>query len=99
MLKRIRAIAESGGWKAPAGAVYVGRGTLFQLGNCWSAHTYRRWLEGKISISPHRRADILAALPRLRGKDLACTCPLGWPGCHADVLLELANAPAEGEKP
>jgi len=27
----------------------------------------------------------------LRGKDLACWCPLGAP-CHADVLLELANA-------
>ncbi len=26
----------------------------------------------------------------LRGKDLACWCPIGAP-CHADVLLELAN--------
>lgn len=26
----------------------------------------------------------------LRGKDLACWCPLDQP-CHADVLLELAN--------
>jgi hypothetical protein len=29
----------------------------------------------------------------LRGKNLACWCPLGQP-CHADVLLALANAPA-----
>ena len=28
----------------------------------------------------------------LRGKNLACWCPLDQP-CHADVLLELANAP------
>ncbi|MGC4002842.1 MAG: DUF4326 domain-containing protein [Pirellulales bacterium] len=28
---------------------------------------------------------------RLCGKDLACYCPLDKP-CHADVLLELANA-------
>jgi hypothetical protein len=28
----------------------------------------------------------------LRGKDLACWCPLDQP-CHADVLLELANRP------
>lgn len=28
----------------------------------------------------------------LRGKNLACWCPIGSP-CHADVLLELANAP------
>jgi hypothetical protein len=31
--------------------------------------------------------DDLAAL---RGRDLACWCPLDQP-CHADVLLELAN--------
>jgi hypothetical protein len=30
-------------------------------------------------------------LPELRGKDLACWCPLDRP-CHADVLLEIANA-------
>jgi hypothetical protein len=29
----------------------------------------------------------------LRGFDLGCTCPLDQP-CHADVWLELANAPA-----
>jgi Domain of unknown function (DUF4326) len=29
-------------------------------------------------------------LHRIRGKDLACYCPLDQP-CHADVLLELAN--------
>ena len=28
----------------------------------------------------------------LRGRDLACWCPLDQP-CHADVLLELANPP------
>jgi hypothetical protein len=27
----------------------------------------------------------------LRGKDLACWCPLDQP-CHADVLLEIANS-------
>lgn len=33
-------------------------------------------------------------LSELRGKDLACWCPLGQP-CHADVLLEWANAEVE----
>ncbi len=33
---------------------------------------------------------ILGALEELRGKDLACWCPLDQP-CHTDVLLELAN--------
>jgi len=35
----------------------------------------------------HERAAII----ELRGKNLACWCPLDAP-CHADVLLELANA-------
>ncbi|NUO35598.1 MAG: DUF4326 domain-containing protein [Dermatophilaceae bacterium] len=30
------------------------------------------------------------AVETLRGKDLACWCPLDQP-CHADVLLEVAN--------
>ena len=36
-------------------------------------------------VSEHIRSE-------LRGKNLACWCPLDQP-CHADVLLELANAP------
>jgi hypothetical protein len=32
----------------------------------------------------------------LAGKDLACWCPLDRP-CHADVLLEVANATVERE--
>jgi len=32
-----------------------------------------------------------AELEELRGKDLACWCPLDQP-CHTDVLLELANS-------
>lgn len=34
---------------------------------------------------------IIANAPSLRGKNLACWCKIGSP-CHADVLLELANA-------
>ncbi len=37
-----------------------------------------------------RRNVIRAGLAELRGRDLACWCPLASP-CHADVLLELAN--------
>lgn len=33
---------------------------------------------------------------RLAGRDLACWCPLSSP-CHADVLLEIANATPPGE--
>lgn len=48
-----------------------------------------RWLGGWATTWPSK----YAALPSLRGKDLACWCPLDQP-CHADVLLELANAEA-----
>jgi hypothetical protein len=41
-----------------------------------------------------------ADLEQLRGRDLACWCPLTYPDgtkhpCHADVLLALANTPKE----
>jgi hypothetical protein len=37
------------------------------------------------------RQVVMASLPELRGRDLACWCPLDEP-CHADVLLEIVNA-------
>lgn len=37
------------------------------------------------------RTKLVEALPRLRGRDLACWCAPGKP-CHADVLIEMANA-------
>ena len=49
---------------------------------------YREQLTAALLISD-RSVD---ALLTLRGKNLACWCALDAP-CHADVLLELANAP------
>jgi hypothetical protein len=43
-----------------------------------------KWLRG----AAHPRWE---AHTFLRGHDLACWCPLDQP-CHADVLLEIANA-------
>lgn len=40
----------------------------------------------------------LRNIGQLRGHDLACWCPLDQP-CHADVLLELANAPIAEDRP
>jgi hypothetical protein len=37
-----------------------------------------------------RQPDLMAALPQLRGKDLVCWCDPD--ACHADVLLDVANA-------
>ncbi|MBO9555577.1 DUF4326 domain-containing protein [Cellulomonas sp.] len=44
--------------------------------------------------APFRRA----IREQLAGRDLACWCPLDEP-CHADVLLELANARADRGRP
>jgi hypothetical protein len=51
---------------------------------------YRAWLH-----KPAQRRLRDKAVLALRGKDLACWCPLEQP-CHADVLLELANADDDG---
>ncbi|MBZ6250529.1 DUF4326 domain-containing protein [Streptomyces olivaceus] len=63
-----------------------------------AAANYRTWLAGNRSDAPtdegdQQRERILAGLERLRGKDLACPCPLDR-ACHADYLLRLANMPA-----
>ena len=44
-----------------------------------------------VATEPFIKAPFRARIPELRGKNLACWCPLDQP-CHADVLLELANA-------
>lgn len=98
-------LRRSKGWRKPPGAVKVDRTTVF--GNpfkpilCTPAEcvaTFRRWLEDDTGRLGHveKRATLLAMLPGLRGRDLACWCPLPKPGepdvCHAAVLLEVANA-------
>jgi len=47
--------------------------------------------DDQIAALDKRRRVLLVRLPDLRGKVLACWCPLDRP-CHADVLLEIANA-------
>lgn len=92
----------------PPNIVKVDRTTLF--GNPFSVKDYgrdravalhRAWLtRGSIGrdlsneLRQQRRA-VLGALPTLRGKNLACWCPLSEPGqldnCHAALLLQLVN--------
>lgn len=52
-----------------------------------SVKAFRTWIEQP------PQSKLLSKARMLRGKNLACFCPLDQP-CHADVLLELANAPA-----
>jgi hypothetical protein len=80
----------------PAGAVYVGRPTLF--GNPFKigedgdraevVAKYREWVLHSSHPNALYTRDVLKQ-GQLRGKDLVCWCaPLA---CHADVLMELAN--------
>lgn len=101
------------GWRMPDGAVYVGRGT--QWGNpirigTPNADDYMRGTR-EDAVAKYRYEIVqmnggfvgfnrLWVRKHLRGKDLACWCPLidkdgNKVPCHADVLLELANAPKE----
>lgn len=93
------------GWRMPEGAVYVGRPTVW--GNPWSmadavallvpVDLRPRWLVDRfrqdVAFDPFLSIDLLA----IRGKDLCCWCALDQP-CHADVLLEIANAPTAAER-
>ena len=90
------------GWRMPEGAVYVGRGTVwgnrFKIG--LHSNRLRRLVETpaeavmlfrELQCHPAEMAGYRQFIQeRLRGKDLACWCPLDQP-CHADVLLEIAN--------
>jgi hypothetical protein len=53
-------------------------------------------LTSEMAVAFYRAAfspDLPKITEQLRGRDLACWCPLDQP-CHADVLLELANGGA-----
>ncbi len=79
------------GWTMPKDAVYVGRPTIF--GNpLTTAEQFRNWLNGQKATGAGglRRISLMSRIHELRGKDLACWCPLDH-HCHADVLLEIAN--------
>ena len=101
--KRIQRKRRPKGWKMPTGAVYVGRpgpfGNPFRVTedrtNAECVIAFRTWLtvDGIHAGLPERKAAILNSLHELRGKDLACWCPLDQP-CHADVLLDIANQEA-----
>jgi hypothetical protein len=55
------------------------------LGRAEAVRRYREDLfAGRLAVTV---ADVRR---ELRGRDLACYCPLDGP-CHADVLLEVAN--------
>ncbi len=94
------------GWKAPEGAIYVGRGSRW--GNPFivgkdgdSAECVRKYEDQLTPYRHHGPTSDLGSLylsmaniedieRELRGKDLMCWCPLDQ-ACHADTLLRIAN--------
>lgn len=85
---------------APKDAIYVGRGTVW--GNPWRIGPdgtreeviarYREFVmgPGKAPLRERIRTE-------LGGKDLVCWC--APEACHADVLIEVANAPVADRLP
>jgi hypothetical protein len=87
------------GWRKPAGAVVVARpsrwGNPFRIGTDGDraqcvARFREAFLSGRLSFTT---GDVRR---ELAGQDLACWCPSDGP-CHADVLLEAANGPGDGD--
>jgi hypothetical protein len=95
-------------WRAAFRAVaIVGRGdrsamrqAAVALYRMWLTATWgevaedkREWFEREVMTVkvPPDMPTVEEIRAELRGKNLACWCPLDQP-CHADVLLEIANA-------
>ncbi len=97
-------VARPSRWGNPftvAGAIEAGFAMNDTDGRRVAVEAFRSWLTGDPWAAgsgkawDDRLAAYLASISELRGRDLACWCPLDQP-CHADVLLELANRPGAG---
>ena len=102
--KRIQ-LKRTKGWRKPEGAVVVSRPSRW--GNPFKIGTEFYRFDGGLQKVGDRQTAVdlfrefrvqrilngfaLLNLSEIRGHDLACWCPLDQP-CHADVLLEIANA-------
>jgi hypothetical protein len=77
-------------WRKAREAGYCGTDDELKA---FAVQIYREWLTNNARHGhghDEQLAKLLARIKELRGKDLACWCPLDKP-CHADVLLEIAN--------
>ena len=92
------------GWRMPENTVYVGRPTIwmnpFRVVDGHRIEAVGKFLNmmtagGHSFFRGPRLMFVNKPLIRqhLRGKHLACWCPLDEP-CHADVLLTIANGKA-----
>jgi len=74
----------------PRNTVYVGRPTKW--GNPFS-EIFAPEMAVKLYRKSHQLRYLIKSkqILELKGKNLACWCPLDKP-CHADILLKFANA-------
>ena len=100
-------LSRAKGWRMPPDTVKVDRTTVW--GNRWKIGTNSNHLGRQVAsnadavecfracafVEDHMKAWVRE---NLRGKNLACWCALDQP-CHADVLLEIANAPLVCDAP
>ena len=74
-------VGERYGWAEPGCGEIEGPFTPIK-DRAEAVSVYRGWITDQ--------PDLMAALPELRGKNLACWCPASEP-CHAAVLMKMAN--------
>lgn len=98
-------LSRAKGWRMPPNTVKVDRTTKW--GNPFVAGRDNPFLAGQevedrrhawalfLGFAPQNERLVATARTELRGKNLACWCPLPGPYdddcCHASVLLRLAN--------
>jgi len=81
------------GWRMPPDTVYVGRPSVFGNPFVGDGPIHHEKMTGLFRDHINRPENFALKMnfrAELKGKNLACWCPLDKP-CHADVLLELAN--------
>ncbi|GAA2866992.1 hypothetical protein GGQ99_001351 [Aminobacter niigataensis] len=98
MARRVQ-LSRKKGWKMPENTVKVDRSTRW--GNPFKVTPEHAAAEAVSDFRDYVIGRLVNGvgypLAELRGKNLACWCRLDQP-CHADVLLDLANAPAPAHK-
>ena len=87
------------GFKMPENTIYVGRpgkwGNPFKVGEIFTRGAalmhFENIFKSDESIFDIGYPSISEIKKELKGKNLACWCPVGIP-CHADILLKIANS-------
>ena len=97
-------LSRKAGWRRPDNTVVVGRPTAWgnpfpigKIGREEAVKRFRAMLDSPAEMANWLYPPLSKIREKLRGRNLACWCRLDEP-CHADVLLEIANAPDEEDR-